>query len=160
VVNETDDGETLPPNFRFISENQLGAGVSRAEASFRSGCECADPRDCMYGDCLCLEDLDGEDTDSGSDEDRDEDEDARTDGEKKRFSYYYAGARAGLLKKRHLQSRKPIYECHEGCGCGPDCPNRVVERGRTVPLQIFRTDDGRGWGKFELLNLSCPRDLE
>ncbi|KAG6105625.1 Histone-lysine N-methyltransferase, H3 lysine-9 specific dim-5 [Claviceps sp. LM219 group G6] len=39
----------------------------------------------------------------------------------------------------------PIYECHQGCCCTRDCPNRVVERGRTVPLQIFRTDD-RGWG--------------
>ncbi|KAG5953538.1 Histone-lysine N-methyltransferase, H3 lysine-9 specific dim-5 [Claviceps arundinis] len=35
----------------------------------------------------------------------------------------------------------PIYECHQGCCCTRDCPNRVVERGRTVPLQIFRTDD-------------------
>ncbi len=33
-----------------------------------------------------------------------------------------------------------ISECNDNCGCGPDCPNRVVGRGRTVPLEIFETE--------------------
>lgn len=41
----------------------------------------------------------------------------------------------------------PIYECNKRCKCDPDhCRNRVVQRGRIVPLCIFRTSDGRGWG--------------
>lgn len=50
------------------------------------------------------------------------------------------------MRSKILDSRAPIYECHDACSCGPECPNRVVERGRKVPLQIFRTEDGRGWG--------------
>lgn len=69
---------------------------------------------------------------------------------KKRFAYHSQGAKAGLLRGSELNSRLPIYECHEGCRCSKaDCPNRIVERGRQVPLQIFRTHKGeRGWGEW------------
>ncbi|XP_044016079.1 histone-lysine N-methyltransferase SUV39H2-like isoform X1 [Aphidius gifuensis] len=40
----------------------------------------------------------------------------------------------------------PIYECNKRCKCPPDCKNRVVQRGSTVSLCIFRTSNGRGWG--------------
>lgn len=40
----------------------------------------------------------------------------------------------------------PIYECNKRCVCGPDCRNRVVQRGIQYSLCIFRTGDGRGWG--------------
>ncbi|NP_001016508.1 histone-lysine N-methyltransferase SUV39H2 [Xenopus tropicalis] len=41
---------------------------------------------------------------------------------------------------------RPIYECNSRCKCGPDCPNRVVQKGPPYSLCIFRTDNGRGWG--------------
>lgn len=66
---------------------------------------------------------------------------------KKRFAYHSTGAKAGMLRAYYMQARDPIYECHDGCKCNKDlCPNRVVERGRQVPLQIFRTENNRGWG--------------
>lgn len=66
---------------------------------------------------------------------------------KKRFAYHSQGAKKELLRGSYLNSRAPIYECHEACSClKVQCPNRVVERGRKVPLQIFRTTDNRGWG--------------
>ncbi|CAG5118021.1 unnamed protein product [Candidula unifasciata] len=40
----------------------------------------------------------------------------------------------------------PIYECNIRCKCGPDCMNRVVQKGRKVKICIFRTPNGRGWG--------------
>jgi histone-lysine N-methyltransferase SUV39H len=40
----------------------------------------------------------------------------------------------------------PIYECNRRCKCGPSCPNRVVQSGRTVKLCLFRTASGCGWG--------------
>ncbi|XP_066499667.1 histone-lysine N-methyltransferase SUV39H1b isoform X2 [Hoplias malabaricus] len=40
----------------------------------------------------------------------------------------------------------PIYECNKRCSCGPECPNRVVQKGIQYSLCIFRTDNGRGWG--------------
>lgn len=48
------------------------------------------------------------------------------------------------------QGREPqgfeIYECNSLCKCGPDCPNRVVQRGPVIELCIFRTSNGCGWG--------------
>lgn len=73
---------------------------------------------------------------------------------RKRFAYHSRGAKAGLLRGSKLPSRDPIYECHDACRCDKEtCPNRVVEKGRQVPLQIFRTEDGRGWGVNALREL-------
>ncbi|KAA0193667.1 hypothetical protein HAZT_HAZT010108 [Hyalella azteca] len=38
-----------------------------------------------------------------------------------------------------------IYECNKHCKCTNDCQNRVVQKGRTLQLTIFRTLN-RGWG--------------
>lgn len=40
----------------------------------------------------------------------------------------------------------PIYECNKRCECPPTCKNRVVQKGRTTKLAIYRTDNGCGWG--------------
>jgi histone-lysine N-methyltransferase SUV39H len=61
--------------------------------------------------------------------------------------YHGSGERKECLRGKVLESRHPIYECHASCACSVDCKNRVVERGRKIPLQIFRTKDGRGWGR-------------
>ncbi|XP_040927552.1 histone-lysine N-methyltransferase SUV39H1b isoform X3 [Betta splendens] len=45
-----------------------------------------------------------------------------------------------------VQPGQPIYECNSRCSCGPDCPNRVVQRGVQFDLCIFKTENGRGWG--------------
>ncbi|KFA63944.1 hypothetical protein S40285_03773 [Stachybotrys chlorohalonatus IBT 40285] len=146
VVNEEDD-EVLPPQFRFINEKVLGHGVRFAEQSFRSGCSCNTDLDCQYTGCLCLADLD-EDGSMDEDEYQEVDE-TYAPGQRdsrKAYAYHSHGAKAGILRSKLHDSKVPLYECHQGCSCSPDCPNRVVERGRTVPLQIFRTKD-RGWGK-------------
>ncbi|KAK5996622.1 Histone H3-K9 methyltransferase dim-5 [Cladobotryum mycophilum] len=138
IVNEVDEA-VLPPNFRFIDRVVLGEGVEAAEDSFRSGCSCGSDSDCQYVNCLCLADLDEDDEDDDDEDGIDRDE------SKKAYAYHTHGVKAELLRSRLLSSKLPLYECHAGCSCSQDCPNRVVERGRTVPLQIFRTKD-RGWG--------------
>ncbi|KAM9752445.1 histone-lysine N-methyltransferase SUV39H1-like isoform 1-T1 [Menidia menidia] len=45
-----------------------------------------------------------------------------------------------------LRPGQPIYECNSRCSCGPDCPNRVVQKGIQFDLCIFKTGNGRGWG--------------
>ncbi|XP_029362355.1 histone-lysine N-methyltransferase SUV39H1 isoform X3 [Echeneis naucrates] len=45
-----------------------------------------------------------------------------------------------------VRAGQPIYECNSRCNCGPDCPNRVVQKGIQFDLCIFKTDNGRGWG--------------
>ncbi|KAJ2009953.1 hypothetical protein GGI04_000052 [Coemansia thaxteri] len=39
----------------------------------------------------------------------------------------------------------PIYECSHLCDCPESCPNRTVQRGSTIDIDIFRTRD-KGWG--------------
>lgn len=173
IVNKTGDGATLPKDFRFITQSILTQGVRAAEASFRSGCGCVDARACRYDGCECLSDMlwDKEDQEPNSD-DSDSEVETRNgnkggrlsarpaEKQRAKFSYHSQGAKAGLLRSRYLDSREPIYECHEGCACaetteGDDdtaCVNRVVERGRQIPLQIFRTED-RGWGVRTLVDL-------
>lgn len=116
------------------------------EAEFRSGCDCPDAEECLYDTCKCLDEVE-DDEDMAEPRDLDDAANATAHGRhKKRFSYHTRGFKAGLLRGARLHSSAPIYECHEGCHCDKaHCPNRIVERGRQIPLQIFRTKD-RGWG--------------
>ena len=61
------------------------------------------------------------------------------------YLYHSTGDRKGLMKGAVLQTREPVYECHSGCACSEECGNRVVERGRRVGLEVFKTRN-RGWG--------------
>ncbi|KAL1188852.1 putative inactive histone-lysine N-methyltransferase SUVR1 [Cardamine amara subsp. amara] len=47
--------------------------------------------------------------------------------------------------KGHLK-RKAIKECWIRCGCTKRCGNRVVQRGIHNKLQVFFTQNGKGWG--------------
>ncbi|KAK7416142.1 hypothetical protein QQZ08_012119 [Neonectria magnoliae] len=142
VVNEVNT--EILKDFRFIDSNVLGHGVKPAEVSFRSGCACNHDDECQFTGCLCLADLEDEENDDDDDGDDGMDLNGpRTS--RKAYAYHTRGSKAGLLRSRLLDSKVPIYECHQGCACSVNCPNRVVERGRTIPLQIFRTPD-RGWG--------------
>ncbi|KAH8593378.1 hypothetical protein B0O99DRAFT_627018 [Bisporella sp. PMI_857] len=130
ITNDVDDFE-LPEDFRFIDEMILDDDVYPAEDAFRSGCECIGTKDCQFARCHCLQDMDFDDD---------------TPDDAKVYSYYADGPNADCLREEKLDSRDPIYECHASCSCSLECPNRVVERGRKIPLNIFKTDDSRGWG--------------
>lgn len=155
IVNDREDGVIIPSHFRFLQHSILGTGVAQAEDSFRSGCECIDGEDCQYSSCLCLQEQDDEEEEDDDDDDHDDEgsggmRDVSMSGlvRKKVYRYHMHGVKAGLLQSKFLHSERtqPIYECHEGCDCTESCPNRVVERGRKVPLQIFRTES-TGWGE-------------
>ncbi len=118
----------------------LGEGVKAAEDSFHSGCTCGgEGADCQFNGCECLADLE--------DHSGDEYESGSALKPRKAYAYHSQGLKAGLLRSKLLDSSSPLYECHSGCSCSTACPNRVVERGRTLPLEIFRTRT-RGWGKL------------
>jgi len=134
IVNDVND-ETLPVDFEFIEHSILCKGVTPAEEGFRSGCECQRDGRCMLISCECLQDMDFH---------------GRKPGPRTLvYAYNPGGRNKDCLRYEILNSRDPIYECHEKCKCSLDCNNRVVERGRKVPLEIFRTSDGRGWGMLE-----------
>ncbi|KAH7403462.1 SET domain protein [Cadophora sp. MPI-SDFR-AT-0126] len=121
-------GETrmIPKGFQFIEDVMLTPGVQLAESNFLSGCKCVDEYHCMIEGCECMGNL-------------------AIDGDKIN-AYHAAGDRKGCLRGHMLNSRLPIYECNDRCACGVKCANRVVTAGRKVNLQIFPTQDGRGWG--------------
>ncbi|KAK3032831.1 hypothetical protein RJ639_037008, partial [Escallonia herrerae] len=54
--------------------------------------------------------------------------------------------------KGHL-IRKFIKECWTKCGCDMQCGNRVVQRGISCHLQVFLTNEGKGWGLRTLQEL-------
>lgn len=56
-----------------------------------------------------------------------------------RFAY-------SVKKRLLLQPGAPIFECNSKCSCGPDCHNRVVQKGGKCNLTVFKTSNGRGWG--------------
>lgn len=49
---------------------------------------------------------------------------------------------SGLVK---MPPEIPIYECNLYCGCPSSCLNRVVQNGRRIDLQVFKTIN-KGWG--------------
>ncbi|KAI9814479.1 MAG: hypothetical protein M1832_005885 [Thelocarpon impressellum] len=126
--------ETVPPlKFDFINECLVREGVERVTDEWMTGCECRPDNGrhvgCEYTTCSCLSNM-----------------------EIKRFPYVAVGPRKGCLSDRHLNTREAIFECNEKCSCHDDCKNKVVQWGRSVPLQIFHTGS-RGWG------LRCLVDL-
>lgn len=76
-----------------------------------------------------------------------------TSGLPKRFPYSKpAGGVPARLQHFYREQRHPVYECNPNCNCGPRCKSRLVQKGRKVPLTIFRTEN-RGWGVY------CNEDL-
>ncbi|KAI0404576.1 SET domain-containing protein [Xylaria palmicola] len=143
IVN-TEDDTMIQPNFSFMDQSIRANDIKPTRREFLSGCDCLDGEDCQFIFCKCLQDVEDE---SSDDETPSEDDEVvyETSYRKKKYAYHSHDARAGRLRSKVLTSRNPIYECHKKCACGPECPNRVVERGRKVPLQVFRTKN-RGWG--------------
>ena len=62
------------------------------------------------------------------------------------IGYPMAYNRKGLLS--NSMNSNIIFECNKRCKCGPNCNNRVVQRGRQYKIELFRTEDAsnRGWG--------------
>ena len=131
VINEID--HTSPPsNFIFINENVLGKDVAPASREWMSGCTCRKENGrhmgCEHLSCECVQHSDV--------------------NEKGRRYFPYSGAikDRGCLRGVYLKLRNHIYECNDFCNCENNCKNRVVQHGRQVRLEIFKTKN-RGWGK-------------
>ncbi|XP_075734791.1 histone-lysine N-methyltransferase EHMT1-like isoform X1 [Rhipicephalus microplus] len=50
-----------------------------------------------------------------------------------------------LLPEFDLLDPPMLFECNQACTCWNDCHNRVVQKGITCHLQLFRTQE-KGWG--------------
>ncbi|KAL9123606.1 MAG: hypothetical protein Q9217_006977, partial [Psora testacea] len=139
LINDVDNASP-PTDFRFIEKSVLGPGVERATEDVMLGCGCqkkyGQPFGCVYLDyCSCIEDS------------------AVDNHGKKSFPYGASEANYRCLRPAYLNSRNHIYECNSRCDCTERCKNRVVQHGRQVKLEIFKTKN-RGWG------LRCKDDLK
>jgi histone-lysine N-methyltransferase SUV39H len=169
-MNEKD--KTTPSlAFKYIQEYAYGEGVPpRNEAdAVMLGCTKCRPdmgsnRGCEYtAKCDCLEFAAPDLSRCNKEEQRAqyaewEAGNCDSTGLPKRFPYKIDGSsKMYVLDGFYLESRNPIYECNIKCRCGPKCKNRLVQKGRTVPLEIFKTKM-RGFGECDSLQPShLPR---
>ena len=130
LFNDID--HTSPPSkFRFINQNVLGEGVTSASSEWIAGCNCRKDNGrhmgCEYLSCECVQLSDPDDNG--------------------RLHFPYSGATHdyGCLRGVYLKLRNHIYECNDKCNCDNNCKNRLVQHGRQIPLEIFKTRN-RGWG--------------
>ncbi|KAB8257666.1 hypothetical protein BDV32DRAFT_80073 [Aspergillus pseudonomiae] len=128
VTCAPDDGLKLAKvtaNFEFINSYKLHKGVSPAPAEFIGGCSCG--KYCDPDRCPCSEKED--------------------DSTENIIPYQRARDRPDLLvlTPEFLKRSTMIFECGAKCACDKGCWNRVVQRGRTVELEIFHTGN-RGFG--------------
>ena len=146
VLLRNDIDDTAPPsNFRFIDEYVFSKGTSRLGKEFQSGCDCRPDNGrhmgCEYLSCHCLED--------GA---------KNENGKPLGFAYYATNEQKGCLRELFLNSRHAIYECNDLCNCPPNCKNKIVQKGRQIPLEIFKTEK-RGWGMLYTNSSLCYVDL-
>lgn len=124
--------ELFAKGFEFMNTYKLQKGVTKVEEAFNAGCSCTgdecDPKRCT---CLSLDD----------------------NSNSKLVPYRYQnGSTRAVLRRDFLDRRAMIFECSSRCGCSEKCWNRVVQRGRTLPLEIFYTGK-KGLGESFLLFL-------
>ena len=139
-LNNEIDNDTPPIDFKFVKESVLGNGVFRATEDVMLGCGCQkkykQQYGCVYLDyCSCIEDS------------------AEDNNGKKCFPYGASENNYRCLRQKVLNTRNHIYECNSRCDCTRKCKNRVVQHGRQVQVEIFKTTN-RGWG------LRCLEDLQ
>lgn len=133
LINEIDDSSP-PVSFTFINASIICEGVETVDEGFMSGCTCKQENGrncgCEYRYCGCLQQ-------SAKDENGDH-----------HFPYSASTLKRGCLRTFYLDSRHHIYECNKNCNCRDNCKNKVVQHGRQVQLEIFKTEN-RGWGKLD-----------
>lgn len=133
IRNDINDSEP-PTNFKFIEESVFCVGTIPPDPEARYGCTCRAENGrsvgCEYRSCSCLEDVA-----------------QNADGTPIGFPYHAVGGKRGCLRNVYLDKREHIYECNPLCSCPPHCKNKVVQHGRQIPLEIFKTQH-RGWGEL------------
>jgi len=146
------DSSTPSLHFRFVDTNVYGEGVEPPNPEHMIGCTKCKPNmgrfcGCEYPkDCECLEYARVDEEKLTNEErvryDKAKRQGGSTMGLPKNFPY---AKETGLLVQAYLDHRYPIYECNDRCKCGKNCKTKVVQWGRKVGLEIFKTKT-RGWG--------------
>ncbi|XP_076921428.1 histone-lysine N-methyltransferase SUVR5-like [Bidens hawaiensis] len=114
-------------SFTYVTKSLVDKSVNLESQSLQLGCGCAhltcSPKGC---DHVYLFDNDYEDA-----------KDFNGKSMKGRFPYDNKGRI--ILEEGYL-----VYECNRYCNCNKYCPNRVLQNGVRVKLEVFKTE-GKGW---------------
>ncbi|KIJ45235.1 hypothetical protein M422DRAFT_779139 [Sphaerobolus stellatus SS14] len=113
-----DDLSNLDP-FQYLETGYIYKDMSLIPSpEFLLGCHCNDCKE-DFALCQCQMDSDIHDEDDAA---------VFPYNHKRRFTFPY-----------HIGNY--IVECNDKCSCSHECPSRVAQRPRTIPLEIFRTQD-------------------
>ncbi|EPS42847.1 hypothetical protein H072_3188 [Dactylellina haptotyla CBS 200.50] len=131
VVNGVDMVPCPPLDFKFVNDYVYREGVRAPDPEFMWGCKtCKGAYGCQttqIENCECSQ---------------------MNHEELTRLPYKVNG-----FLKFPRECAYAIHECNQNCACNHRCPNKVVLKGRQIPLEIFKTEN-KGWG------LRCPVDLK
>ncbi|KAF8476937.1 hypothetical protein BDZ91DRAFT_769233 [Kalaharituber pfeilii] len=125
LFNDHDHDPCPPISFEFVLRYKMGDGVIdfvKENSDFWAGCSCEGGK--CTKNCSCVQ-----------------------EGGYHGKLYYDKNGRL-ILSDNDIA----IHECNDRCSCDVDCSNRVVQRGRKIPLEIFKTEN-KGWG------LRCPQRI-
>ncbi|EXJ91109.1 hypothetical protein A1O1_04216 [Capronia coronata CBS 617.96] len=122
----------LNGKFQFTDRYIIGEGIKMAPASTNVGCSC---KDCERSTCLCFTKAVPDAVGKGVHHEQIRTYVRRPDGIVVLSDKYIANELNPDPRISHFE----VTECNDLCACGPDCWNRVVGKGRTVPLEIFET---------------------
>lgn len=124
----------LDGKFQFVDRYVLSKKIQKKkQQSFHPmrHCQCLDNQ--CNTDCACFRHVIDSDDDDG-------------DQQRKRLEsiQIYRRRQDGLVVLtddfiNHWHKTIDIFECGQSCTCSSECVNRVAQKGRTVPLQIFET---------------------
>lgn len=165
-VNLVNTRDTSTPllSFKFVDDYQYGCGIEPPVPEAMEGCQSCRPNmggfcGCEYTKrCECLEfarvDENKLDNEQKKQYERSKLGKATTMGLPKRFPY---SKETGYLVTFYLESEYAIFECNDNCACAQGqqggvahaCKTRIVQSGRQVGLEIFRTKN-RGWGMWTI----------
>ncbi|KAG2719951.1 hypothetical protein I3760_02G014500 [Carya illinoinensis] len=130
ILRDGSDGENAMPweRFTYVMKPFLDHSIGPDTESLQLGCAC--PHSTCYPEACDHVYL--------FDNDYDEAKDIYGKPMRDRFPYDEKGRI--ILEEGYL-----VYECNHMCSCSRKCPNRVLQNGVRVKLEVFKTEE-KGWG--------------
>lgn len=129
ILGDCSDGQNVMPweSFTYVMKPFLDQSICRDTESLQLGCTCLHstcyPEACDHVYLF--------------DNDYDEAKDIYGKPMRDRFPYDEKGRI--VLEEGYL-----VYECNQMCNCSRACPNRVLQNGVRVKLEVFKTEK-KGW---------------
>ncbi|KAJ3783666.1 SET domain-containing protein [Lentinula aff. detonsa] len=125
-LDSTDSTATTPPwEFYYTNEMLLGRSVPPPSRLNLTGCDCLGGQ-CHLNKSQCTCYLKQESFTAG---------------------YGVTGFMYHAVDQTLKSNGLPVFECNSLCACGEQCTNRVVSRGRKIPIALQKTRR-KGWGVF------------